>query len=426
MTPPQTWPPPPPLRTLDDILASAATHPVYAPLLAPTPAEQHTTLGAFPLLTKSHLIATVPELLVPPCLTSTYLSPTGGTRTGPRPLFVPTDTSDNRIQRYLYAQLLRATGTLGPESVVLNLHGGMPMYRSGDLTSSMIDYAGGTELACGVHASMAQAMEYAGQFGANTVSAADSKLVQLATWADEHPDQAHNFHTALFTSEPLSRKQEAFVRRALGVRAIGSVYGSAECGPVAVAPPTTAAGEETRTFVVDRRMFVVEVVSDGSKVLASSLDSDPAPHPVGEVVLTSLVRHRNPIVRYRTGDYGVIRAHASSPELVYVELHGRDKELSFSLATDYIDVSKIEAIMARYAVIQWQVVLSAGESVEFRAVFDSDGGRHNVQERADAVRSEIRTHILGDDIPVAVNAVGYDELEKGSMARKLRKVVDNR
>lgn len=417
-----TWPPPPPLHTLDDILSAAATHPVYAPLLANTP---HTpSLAYFPLLTKSHLIATVPALLVPPCLVSTYLSPTGGTRTGPRPLFVPTNTSDNRIQRYLYAQLLVATATLGPESVVLNLHGGMPMYRSGDLTSSMIDFAGGTELACGVHASMEQAMEYASQFGANTVFAAGSKLVQLATWADEHPDKSHRFDTALFTSEPLSRKQEAFVRRALGVRAIGSVYGSAECGPVAVSPPTADAGEETRTFVVDRRMFVVEVVSDG-QVLASSLDSDPAPHEVGEVVLTSLVRHRNPIVRYRTGDYGVIRAH-SNADWVHVELHGRDKELSFSVATDYIDVGKIELIMSRHGVIQWQVVLSAGESVEFRAVFDSDGGRHNVHERADAVLSETREHILGHDIPVAVNAVGYDELEKGSMARKVRKVVDNR
>ncbi|KAL1409568.1 hypothetical protein Q8F55_003553 [Vanrija albida] len=415
-----TWPPPPPLRTLDDILAAAASHPVYAPLLdgeaAPPP------LAAFPLLTKAHLIATVPPLLAPPHLTSTYLSPTGGTRTGPRPLFVPTDTSDNRKQRYLYAALLRATRTLGESSVVLNLHGGAPMYRSGDLTSSMIDLAGGTELAAGIHATPAEALGYARQFGADTVFAAGSRLVALATWADTHPASAHTFHTALFTSEPLSQKQEAFVRRALGVRAIGSVYGSAECGPVAVAPPCAEPGGEARTFVVDRSMFVVEIVRDG-EVLASSVDPRPAAHAVGEVVLTSLVRYRNPIVRYRTGDYGVIRAD-ENPDWVSVELHGRDKDLYFQVATEYIDVATVEKVMARYAVLQWQVVLGAGESVEFRAVFDGEGGP--VQERADAVKAEICDHILGHDIPVAVLAVGYDQLEKGSMARKVRKIVDNR
>lgn len=420
-----TWPPPPPLRSLEDILRSAVSHPIYTPLLqsqAPPPA----TLGAFPFLTKAHLLETMPQLLKPPYIYSTYLSPSGGTRgTGSSmPLFFATDTTDNRIQRFLLARMLAELHVLESTDIVLNLHGGFPMYRCMDLSSSMIDLAGATELAASNRATPAQAIEIAERFGANVIFAGGSKLMELATHLEHNPSSSLRIEKAIFTSEPLSAKQEAYLRRILNLRSVGSIYGSCEAGPFAASLPLPDVPTH-REFVVDSRMFVVEIrCPSTAKILSSSLElsSDAS----GEIVFTSLCRLRHPVVRYCSGDLGSLHPYpnssSSSPYFV-LRLDGRNPEKSFFFDDEYIDISELDSRVfskPEHRVLEWQLLIRPIATFEFRVVLEGDAAREQ------AILLDIEECVLGTGLDIVVRRVGYEDLERGSMAGKVRKVVDLR
>jgi len=328
---------------------------------------------------------------------------------------MPNDTSENRASRYLFGELVAAVGTITSDSVVLNLHGGYPMYRSADLTGNIVEYAGGTDLPATGRASLEQALSIAEQFGANTIFANGSKLSELATHVERHglPDGLL-FQSAVFTSEPLSAKQTAFVRKVLGTE-IGSIYGSAEGGPVGVTPLGST------DFIVDSRMFVVEILSaDGQTT--SSLDAGDEFGPSGEIVLTSLTRTRYPLVRYRTGDFGRICSH-NNPGWFKLQLLGREKDKHFNIHGDYIEIAKVDKVMATVdGVVEWQVVLNEGQPVEFRVVF----GSGEVADRAQKLHTALHRDVLGGIIDLVVKPVEYADLERGQTARKLRKVVDRR
>lgn len=169
-------------------------------------------------------------------------------------------------------------------------------------------------------------------------------------------------------------------------------------------------------------MYVVEILSE-SGATSSSLSSTVDPCPSGEIVLTSLTRTRYPLVRYRTGDFGRISSHAN-PEWFTLELLGREKDKHFNVEGDYIEMFKVDKVIATvHGVVEWQVILNQGQPVEFRVVFDNGG---EAATRADTLQAALRKDIFGGVVNIIVKPVSYDDLERGRTARKVRKIVDNR
>lgn len=213
---------------------------------------------------------------------------------------------------------------------------------------------------------------------------------------------------------------------------VSSLLGSAEAGIWAVAPPSTTVHENRpyREFVFRTDMMVVEITDDGG-----------APVPageVGELVLTSLMRLRNPLVRYRTGDVGSLHPYSGGKEGRYrcLRMYGRHPDQSFTLSGDYVDLVELERVMAqeKWGVLEWQVVVdsdhvgSTEETAEFRVVMKDGPGVGGVE-----ILAELRAALLAVSgsagaftAKFIVTAVEYDGLEKGSMAGKVRKIVDRR
>lgn len=269
------------------------------------------------------------------------------------------------------------------------------------------------------------------QLHPNVVAGTSSRLLIFARFLLSNPELNVTFSKVLYTSEPLPSYQEDYMRKAFRCDTITSLLGSAEGGIWAVAPPskTLHGSKSYREFVFREDMMVVEIV-----------DNDGAPVPegqIGELVLTSLMRLRNPLVRYRTGDVASLHPYTSTrdPTTKYqcVHMYGRNPDRSFSISGEYVDLVEIEKVMQqeRWAILEWQIVLSSDhvgsteESVEFRVVFkDEVPGK----DLLDELRSELQIISGGPAITAewTVKAVEYAGLEKGALANKIRKIVDRR
>jgi phenylacetate-coenzyme A ligase PaaK-like adenylate-forming protein len=412
----------------------------------------------------------------PLLLKSIYISPTGGT--SGTSLFFPTDVYENRAQRRYMGCLASICGTLDSGDVVAILHGGRPMYRSQDVTSEISENAGASVLWIGSDATDSDAFSIIERFHGNTICATPTRLLQFAQYlANNKPGQI-SLKKIVFTSEPLPASQEEYLRTQFGTTHVASMYGSAEAGVWAASLPTKAIGSTTREFIYDTRFMCVEIwnFDENSTLTEEEMESGV----LGEVVLTSLMRRRNPLIRYRTGD--VARTISLSPsettileerikeascepasprmlqtqtwetnifetlnlppfEVKYMRklvLGGRDLSKSFHFHGDYVDANVLESIFSTFpseycpgvSIIAWQVIVQHGtveDVCEYRLVPSSapppdfEQAMHVRLCKAMELDGDARAENL-----VTVRVCTLQQLEKGSMAGKTRKIIDKR
>ncbi|KAI5779668.1 hypothetical protein DFH27DRAFT_387807 [Peziza echinospora] len=467
-------------HTLQEILIQASTHPYYINLLTPEQQAQSPTsltLPAFPFLTKDHLFAGIAHLLAtdPTFLHGIYISPTGGTRSVIN-LFNFTCSRENRQIRKHASRLIRVLGLLGPTDIVANLHEVTRMYQSQSLSAAIIEYAEATNLNITVSCQDADVVGYGEFFKPTAVFALPSRVVQLARYVKEERIEwgartGRPMDKMLYTSETLSREHEVFVAEALGIKQVGSLYGSAELGPCAASPlrpvltredldPETTTRPELgyREFVVDRKLLLVEVLDDNTgEILASSENpvvvggeeekEQDAAKRKGELVFTSMLKFRHPIVRYRTGDIGSIHPYTGPLDLTIkgsgtrddyfiFRLYGRIPQKSFTVDGEYIDIQTLQKrclSKPEFDVLEWQVILDrlaaeevetgeAHDTVEFRIVTAGDVG----EDYEDVVTRTLIKDVFGPNLKVTVRRVSYSELERGRNAGKMLKIIDRR
>ena len=469
------------MPSLQEILSSASAHPIYTPLLqksaiaknvssvpAPSNVEEawrsDLSLTDFPFLVKDHLISSFQTLIRtdPTFLHSAYLSPTGGTRGGSTQLYFVTATADNRAQRRVAADMYANLRVIEKTDIFMNLHGGIAMYRGQDLTSTLIDLAGGTELSIGGITSDAETLEIARMFRPNAIFSTSSRVLQFAKYVATLPESERlRVRKVIYTSEPLPPAQEVFLHEALGVELIGSCYGSAEAGPMAGAPPipirTTVEGTlngnssaEYREFVFDRKMVVIEIINAQGETIACSIPGQElGSGEVGEIILTSLDRLKNPLVRYRTGDLGSLHAlhdmslmdETKRGDYLRFRSYGRNPMMSFFIDSEYIDVVELQRRIfskPEHDVLEWQVIISPlsaeemsceeegtkADGLEFRIVTKGEVACGDLYEKG--VQKDLIENIIGPNIKITVKRVGYDGMVKGKTGRKIVKVQDKR
>ncbi|KAF8529928.1 hypothetical protein BDD12DRAFT_663380, partial [Trichophaea hybrida] len=328
-------------------------------------------LKDFPFLQKEHLLNSFSKLIQtdPNFLRSAYLSPSGGTGNttgGMAQLYFVTDAAENRAHRARFASMLSQLGVITDEDIVVNLHGGGIMYRNQELTGYLTDLAGGTELSVGFSAPDTAVLEAVHRFRPNTLASTSSRMLQFAQHVSTLPENERVvIRKIIYTSEPLLPSREKYLQSILGVETISSIYASAEFGPCFASPPARM-GEKTtayREFIFDKNVVVVEVVAEDGTVIADSLAMGPSDGwgQVGEIVITSLCRFRNPLVRYQTGDIGSLQpfhgTNESAKDYLWLHLYGRSTAKSVTISGEYFDVKELENHVfnkPEYGVLDWQ------------------------------------------------------------------------
>lgn len=242
-----------------------------------------------------------------------------------------------------------------------------------------VESAGASALAAGCHMSMPDVLQLLIQYKVNVLAGYSSQVINLvnhlAALPQEERDKIH-LDKIIYTSEVLTGSQRAHIRATLGDKIkICSMFASAESGPWALSNPDLTGDRTTASsdFVYDTRTMVVEIFP--SSVALESEDATaatPAPLADGEtgmIVLTSLCRLRNPLVRYVSGDVGSLHdlpegvqhlvAEGDRPLIRVLRLEGRDRRFSFDWEGQYIEFSNLTRIVEdpSYGILQWQAIV---------------------------------------------------------------------
>ncbi|KAJ3493093.1 hypothetical protein NLG97_g4957 [Lecanicillium saksenae] len=352
-----TYPPSP--NAVEGILELAATR------------EHAEDLTSWPLLHKKRLRDNTYRQ-------SSYVSITGGGR-GSQPLFFATDVKENRCQRAEYGKLMANSGLLNARDWVISMHSAGSLYRALDLVLECVESAGASALAAGNYMPMPDILQLFIKYKANVLAGDSSQVINLVNHLSALPKEEQrkiNLDKIIYTSEVLTGSQRAHIRATLGDKVkICSMLASAESGPWAFSNPDLT-GDRTTTssdFVYDTRTMIVEILPDS---VALEGDDAPATTPLpladgetGMIVLTSLCRLRNPLVRYICGDVGSLHdlpenvkhlvAEEDRPYIRVLRLEGRDRRFSFDWEGEYIEFSNLAGIVEdpNYGILQWQAII---------------------------------------------------------------------
>lgn len=262
-------------------------------------------------------------------------------------------------------------------------------HRALDLTLEFVEEAGACALAAGNAMPAPAVLELLAKYRVNVLAGDSSQVVDVVNQLSALPREARariRLDKILYTSEVLTGSQRAHIRATLGPAVkICSVLASAETGPWALSSPdlTTDRGTTWSDFVYDARTMAVEIFP--RSVLAEEEDdvkdeggvaaAPPQPLADGEtglIVLTSLCRLRNPLVRYISGDVGSLHElpaaaarhlgnEADRPHMRVLRLEGRDRRFSFDWEGEYVEFANLAGIVEdpRYGILQWQAVVES-------------------------------------------------------------------
>lgn len=222
-----------------------------------------------------------------------------------------------------------------------------------------------------------------------------------------------------------------------------SLLGSAEIGPWGVGhfELTGPQEDDTADFVFDTRNVIVEVMPLNFDLSTRYFPSRVLEGEAGVLIVTSLQRLRNPLVRYVTGDIGSIRplpssaySHLGQDAKHYrvLRLHGRDIRSSFKWEGEYFDLGKLNKLMSTpsWGIVRWQVVLTSDKSnlgfIEIRIMRVTDEDGLDTQEAVQGTLKEYFFVHEQNESLFQVNQCGPDYFIRSLTGNKVIKLVDNR
>ncbi|KAJ6035659.1 uncharacterized protein N7446_010419 [Penicillium canescens] len=386
---------------------------------------------------------------------SSYTSVTGGGWSRGIPMLFLTDSAENRRQRESIGALIEAVGIVQPTDWILNIHVSGYLYRSLDLLTDALEYAGGTILCAGGDMSAELVTKTLIQYRCNFLTGPVTELIKLSRHISGLPSDVRSqirVAKILYTSEPLFQSQRDLLMGTFNYPLIYSGLGSAEAGFWAVSNPQLTEVEDAATahdaadFIYDTRTMKVEILTQSSSDINSPLDQPVAEGSPGAIVLTSLQRLRNPLVRYNSGDIGSLHPLPAkgkiqitpdvSLHLRLLRIYGRDKQFSFNWGSNYFLYDTVHNVMLtkEFGILQWQIVLGWEEGlqgVEFMEVRILRECPSTAKESIlpeDELVARIKFSFLVITNPyfrvVIVNDV--NDFERSGTGRKVTRMVDRR
>lgn len=248
----------------------------------------------------------------------------------------------------------------------------------------------------------------------------------------------------------MTRLQRSYVQSVFGHEGqkpveFSSLFGSAEMGAFAVGnfALTGPQVEDTADFIFDVRHMIVEVLPlDFDFTVDRECPCSLVENEVGSLVVTSLQRLRNPLVRYLTGDIGSVyqlppsaasQLGEASEHLRVLRVHGRDIRRSFKWQGEYFEFGNLRKIMSdpAWGIMKWQIVLTSDalsnrESLDLRLMRMQGTEGLVTQEALEAALKKVFCiHAMNESL-FHVKLATLDDFIRSATGNKIIMFVDKR
>lgn len=409
------------LHSPQEIFALARRHPFYC--------EKLKAAGSFteaPTTNKAELYAAITGQMEKGENKGLYLSPTGGSSAN-QLLFFPTDISENIFQRTHLSAYLNEAGIF-KDAVALNLFGANMMYRSLEIFNYFCEAAGATTLPVSSGCDDASILALGQHFQANTIMGMPFRLMQFAQFIqtkNQSESGTDNLGQArprlrlehlIFAGETLSEQRKDYLTAAFGLTKISSIFGSAEAGIWAYHPYCLSADFQGagHGYLYPLDMMYVEVL-------------EPDQDGFGRLVLTNLIRRRNPLLRYDCGDRGRVSTITyGNRTMGLLEFAGR-VQTSFQIGGNYFDLSEFKAITDKWLDYQFELTTGTAQQDLLRLLVVAENPLDLTAQLIQETTSELANVLQSNnDFAFALVPVSMQELTRSRTSGKVIRIVDRR
>lgn len=209
----------------------------------------------------------------------------------------------------------------------------------------------------------------------------------IARHAMENGCRPHTLRVLIAGSEALTDTTRSLVEQAFPGVPIISQYANEECGILAQEHPW-----QPGIFHINRAGYILEVLKEGT-------DEPAGDGELGRIVLTDLTNYATPVIRYDTGDMGILQ-HDESGVPYLAKLYGRKLDLIFSTSGKPVYPMYFARGLKNFKdVLQWQFIQEGMKTYALKLNWSEPSDEAERQMAA-----EIRA-ILGDDAEIRVERV---------------------
>ncbi|MCL6266244.1 CoF synthetase [Flagellimonas myxillae] len=173
-----------------------------------------------------------------------------------------------------------------------------------------------------------------------------SALDSICKYLDEHYKRPLDCTTtsAIAVAEGLSPTVKEKMRKYFNVEVV-SRYSNSENGILSQQPLNSRSG-----------YFEINTASYHVEILDLNHDRPVKPGEVGRIVITDLFNYSMPLVRYDTGDVGMMEEDPESGSLVFTKVDGRKMDMFTNTKGEYISSHIIHHILQYKGIQQFQFV----------------------------------------------------------------------
>lgn len=324
---------------LQELCRSAMKSPFYAGLIKKVP-ETTSDFEQIPFLTRQDVYDNSypksSDLLTIPA-EGLMLSSTGGSSGVAR--YTVLSHSEWDVLCGLQADALIRAG-ISEKDIIANLMVAGSMWPSFLAIHEIIKTIGATHLPISANIDMKKIVDYLIQFKPTVVISLPTFFVFLSDIANREKIDFSHIKTIGYAGEHMSKEVRKYVSESLGVDNIKALaYTSADVGLMGYQCDRCAPNE----YHLPKGYQYIEIYDFENNRLCENGEK-------GEVVVTCLVKHAMPIIRYRLGDVATIKKTkcACGDENPVFELAGRAGE-DFKLGGAYISMNVFEETVGEFA-----------------------------------------------------------------------------
>jgi phenylacetate-CoA ligase len=381
----------------------------------PDDLKQLSDLAKFPFTTKGDMRDTYPYgMFATPMREVVRVHASSGT-TG-KPTVVGYTRNDIATWAHVMARSMHAAGCT-PDDIILNSYGyglftgGLGAHYGGEcLGATVIPMSGGqTE----------KQIQLIQDFKPTVIMATPSYMLTIADEMDALgiAPKASSLRVGMFGAEPWTNQMRREIEQRLGIDAI-DLYGLSEVIGPGVACECVESKDGPHIW---EDHFYPEIIHPETGELLT--DGEP-----GELVLTSLTKEANPIIRYRTRDLTRLLPGTSRSMRRMEKIAGRSDDMLIIRGVNVFP-SQIEELVLKQPQLAPNYLLEVTRphtldelslSVELRPAFADvdDSGQQNI---AKELRHHIKSYV---GVSVAVRIVESGQLERS--IGKAKRVIDRR
>jgi len=249
-------------------------------------------------------------------------------------------------------------------------------------------------------------------FKPNILMGSPYRLMQLAFFIEKKSKKDLKFEKIYFACESLDEIKQNYFKRIFNCSIYIGFYGSAETGVFAC---QSSKYSSTKIYLYPKQLVHIEIINS-------------------KIIVTNLIRKRNQLIRFDTGDLGQLISNDENDKYGLIEVF-RSQRL-IMIGNDTLSKSDIEETMKQIDLIEWQLIIDYLSNTKTKQILLLFRYVKSKLISNDIIENNIRNYLqkffdkslsnLSEELVLQFESIQFNDLIRDKTSNKLLKIIDKR